>query len=244
VLWQAPITGGRERRLALWVPWLTGSKEKVSPFLELLADAGFLAVSFDPWQHGERGSQTPDELMDRVFGRFRAAMWPILGQSTLEAMRVVDWAIAELGPVTDVVAGGVSMGGDIAVALAEADPRVSRVATVGSTPDWTRPGMRALDGGGLVDQGDAGTYAQWLRAHLNPIEHLENYRRAPAIAFECGGDDDHVPPAGAVAFRDALAGVSPEAAGQVRVTVHPGLDHFAVTGDPAVADRCVEWLRA
>jgi hypothetical protein len=36
-------------------------------------------------------------------------MWLILGQTTLDALRVLDWAITELGAGSEVVAGGVSI---------------------------------------------------------------------------------------------------------------------------------------
>jgi hypothetical protein len=42
------------------------------------------------------------------------------------------------------VAGGVSTGGDVAVALAGVDPRIDRVAALVATPDWARPGMQTL----------------------------------------------------------------------------------------------------
>ena len=48
-----------------------------------------MALSFDPWQHGERGRETRDELAGRVFGAFRRHMWPILGHTTLDALRVL-----------------------------------------------------------------------------------------------------------------------------------------------------------
>jgi len=48
-----------------------------------------VALSFDPWQHGERGRETRDELAGRVFGAFRRHMWPILGHTTLDALRVL-----------------------------------------------------------------------------------------------------------------------------------------------------------
>src|SRR5689334_23306534 len=97
------------------------------PGLERLAGAGSAAVSIDPWQHGERGTESGEQLAVRAFGGFRRHMWPILGQSTLDCLRVVDWALARLGATAPVVAGGVSMGGDIAVALAGVDERVTRV---------------------------------------------------------------------------------------------------------------------
>jgi uncharacterized protein len=38
----------------------------------------------------------------------------------------------------------VSTGGDIAVAPAGIDQRISRVAAIVATPHWTRPGMRDI----------------------------------------------------------------------------------------------------
>ena len=59
----------------------------------------------------------------------------------------------------DIAAGGVSMGGDIAVALAAVDHRVTRVGAVVATPDWTRPGMtRVGEPDAVIDQGAATPY--------------------------------------------------------------------------------------
>jgi dienelactone hydrolase len=243
VLWTEPSGGAVGQRLALWLPYLSGTKESVSPFLGQLAEEGFFAMSFDPWEHGERSTETTEQLMGRVFGKFRTHMWPILGQSTLDALRVIDWAINEHGVSTDVVAGGVSMGGDISVALAGVDQRVTRVAAIAATPDWARPGMREIGGSAaVVDQGQADTYAQWFYSHLDPLTHLSAYAHAPAIAFECGGGDTHVPADGAFRFKEALTTAFPDAAGKVAISVHPGLDHFAAAQDRGIADRCLAWL--
>jgi pimeloyl-ACP methyl ester carboxylesterase len=98
------------------------------------------AVSFDAWQYGERTEEPSDQLMTRAFSQFRRTVWPILGHTTLDAVRVLDWAIERFSPER-VIAGGVSMGGEIAVALAGIDDRVGRVAAMIATPDWTPPGM-------------------------------------------------------------------------------------------------------
>jgi enterochelin esterase-like enzyme len=77
-----------------------------------------------------------------VLASFRRRMWPLLGRSTLECLRVLDWIDETFAVAGPRVAGGVSMGGDIAVALAGVDRRIGRVAALVATPDWTRPGMR------------------------------------------------------------------------------------------------------
>jgi uncharacterized protein len=214
--------------VALWLPPLSTTKEWVLPFLKELAGAGFLAVSFDPWQHGERGSESSEEMRARVFGVFRRHMWPILGQTTLDALRVLDHFRAE-----NVVAGGVSMGGDVAIALAGIDPSVSRVATIVSTPDWTRPGMQSFEDEPLP-QGEADAYAQWFYDRLDPMTHIDRYERGQAILFECGGDDRHVPADGALRFAEAVGD-------SVQVNVRPGLGHMdAMT--PDVLASCLSWL--
>lgn len=242
VVWIPPDNQDGDARVALWLPWLSGTKEAAIPFLRELAGRGFTAVSFDPWQHGERGTETAEQLFGRVFGDFRRHMWPILGQTTLDALRVADWAAAEFG-ARDVAAGGVSMGGDIAVALAGIDQRINRVAAIVATPDWTRPGMRDLrDPSRVLPQGEPDAYAQWFYNHLDPLSHLSHYAHAPAIAFECGADDTHVPPDGALRFRDALAKDYPNAAGGVRVTLHPGTGHMDSAQKPELFQNCIAWL--
>jgi uncharacterized protein len=242
VVWIQPDQQDGDARIALWLPWLTGTKETTLPFLQGLAGRGFTAVSFDLWQHGERGSETAEQIAARVFGDFRRHMWPILGQTTLDALRIADWAAAEFG-AGDMAAGGVSAGGDIAVALAGIDQRISRVAVIAATPDWTRPGMRDIgDPSRVLPQGAPGAYGQWFYHQLDPVSHLSHYARAPAIAFECGADDTHVAPEAALRFRDALAKDYPQAGGGVRVTAHPGIGHLEAGQNPALFQNCLAWL--
>jgi len=229
VIWVEP--GTTPAPVALWLPPFSTNQEWTLPFLNELAGAGFLAVSFDPWQHGERGTESSEEMRGRVFGAFRRHMWPILGQTALDALRVLDHFGSD-----DVVAGGVSMGGDVAVALAGIDRSVRRVATIVSTPDWTRPGMRDLmDPSQDLPQGEADGYAQWFYEQLDPLTHPDRYARGQAILFECGGDDRHVPADGALRFAETVGD-------SVRVNVRPGLGHMdAMT--PDVLKSCLGWLR-
>jgi dienelactone hydrolase len=221
--------------LALWMHWLGGTKEAMLPGLQQLADRGFTAVSLDAWQHGERRLEPTRELMAGVFGEFRARMWPILGRTVLDAVAVVDDAVQTFDLDGDVVAGGVSMGGDLAVALAGIDTRVTRVAAVVATPDWTRPGMAALDDAHeVIEQGRPTRLGQHLFDVLDPSTHLERYRARPEITFDLGGDDRHIPRQNAEAFRDALVALDPEAGRRVRIRVHDGLDHLAAARDPEV----------
>ena len=227
----------------LWMSYLGGYGARNLPMLERFAAAGHPAASFDAPGHGARGSGDRWEFADSVLAAFRRRMWPLLGRTTLEALRVLDWLDGETGAGEGFLVGGFSMGGDVAVALAGIDERVRRVAAVGSTADWTRPGMRELhDASRLVDQGEADAYARWFVDQLDPMRHLDRYRREVAIDFELGADDRHIPEANARAFAAALSGLDSPAA-EVTVHIHPGLDH-GVVSDPAAQEAAADFLLA
>jgi hypothetical protein len=227
----------------LWMSHLGGSAAKEVPTLERFAAAGHPAVSFDPVGHGARGSGDPRAFAAEALASYRRRMWPILGLTTIEAMRVIDWATEQVDAADAIPAGGVSMGGDVAIALAGIDERVRRAAAIGSTPDWSRPGMRGFaPGADLIDQGLADRYAQWFADQLDPMAHLERYHRGPAISFELGDADHHIPQANARAFVEALRQIDPEAAAGLRIRTYPGLDHFEVTSDEVALRSAIDWL--
>lgn len=229
---------------ALWLTHLGGSIEQAEPMLERLAGRGLLAVTFDPPGHGRRGAGSdPWELAGQVLGSFRRRMWPLLGQFVLECLRVLDWIDDRFDIPGPRVAGGVSMGGDAAVALAGIDPRISRVAALVATPDWTRPGMRTLDEDAvLLDQGQADRYAQWFFDALDPMTHLAAYGRDVAISFQCGAADQHVPADGAQRFRAALAEHDARAADRVQVQLYDGVSHLDGGRDDRLYTAALEWL--
>lgn len=135
------------------------------------------------------------------------------------------------------------MGGDVAIALAGIDDRVRRVATVGSTPNWSRPDMRQLqDPAQVIDQGEADRYAQWFADQLDPSRHLDHYTRDVAIAFELGQQDYHIPIGNAEQFRDRLTELAPGAANRIRIQTHPGLDHLGVSTSDAALTAAFAWL--
>ncbi|ARJ06994.1 hypothetical protein GCM10010988_23430 [Cnuibacter physcomitrellae] len=244
VVFVTPAPANDRGRLALFLPFLGGTKETVAPQLARLAHDGFTAVGLDPFRLGERGDGDDRAVVASVFAHFRRDMWPILGQTTLDAVRVLDWATARF-PVAadDIVAGGLSMGGDIGVALAGIDRRVTRVAAVGATPDWTRPGMRHVGNPEeVILQGDPTAFGQWMYSHLDPMTHPGGYAHGPAIAFELGADDTHVPPEAATRFREALRAAAPLAAERMRVTEHAGLDHLGAIRDTRVVESALAWL--
>lgn len=170
VLAHVPDTGVQMRGLVVWLPFLGGAKEMFEPVLERAAARGFVGIGIDPRRHGERADPPEGGLREEAMADFRAVMWPILGGTTRDAVRVLDWAQDRYGRAGPVLAGGVSMGGDIAVALAGVDSRVRRVAAIAATPDWTRPGM-TLPGRPetVIDQGEPSQTGQQWYDQLDPI---------------------------------------------------------------------------
>lgn len=243
VIWFEPQTRRPTRQLMIFLPPLGGSKELVVPYLQDLADAGFVALSFDPWQHGERSTESQMEIWTRVFGNFRRHMWPILGQTTLDLLRIIDWAVVTLDVEPHIFLGGLSMGGDIAVAAAGLDHRIERVVAIIATPDWLRPGMQDLSKPGtILPPGEPDAYAQYFYDHLNPLTHLVAFAHGPAIHFVCGEQDTHVPSDGAFRFQTALREAYPVAGDHVQVTLVPGLGHMDFAKSKPWWSDCLGWL--
>jgi len=238
LLWVIPNEQQQSTRLAIWLPFGTGTKEDTLPYLEQLASAGFLSMSFDPWQHGERGTgETPEQMFATAMGDFPNTIWPILGQSSLDVLKIIDWALATFAIKPPVCIGGVSLGGDIAVAAAGIDSRIGVVSSINATPDWLRPGMHAR--GQPVQFGIVGAYAQFFYENIDPLTNLSSYAHCPAIAFECGAEDDHVPPDGALRFQAALQQAYQKQPERLRVNLHPNAGHQAT---PAMWHNSLEWF--
>lgn len=243
VTWFEPQERRERQQLILFLPPFSATKELMVPYLQDLAGAGYVALSLDPWQHGERGTESRPEIQQRVFGNFRRYMWPLLGQTTLDVLRVIDWAIATLHVEPQIVIGGLSMGGDIAVAAPGLDQRIERVAAVIATPDWLRPGMQDLTHPGtLLPPGEPDAYARFFYDHLNPLTHLERFAHGPEIHFLCGEQDTHVPSDGALRFQKALRETYPSAGERVQVTLLPGLGHLDFMKPDAWWPGCLAWL--
>ena len=233
VLWAEPVTQS-VRKLVIWLPGFSGSKEGVQNYLLDLAAAGFVGLSFDPCQHGERRSESVEELRARVRGNIRCYFWPILAQTAEETPRVIDWALAHLGVEASVGMGGISMGGDIAVAATAVDPRIGVVAAAIATADWLRPGSFELPG-------EPDAVAQACYDRCNPLTHLAAYRHCPAISFQCGAQDQQVPPDGALRFIEALnQEIYVAHPGRLEAVLHTGVAHAF----PAQSwDNCVRWFQ-
>jgi uncharacterized protein len=244
-VWYEPEEPQARRRLALFLTGLTGTKESTLANLQDLARAGFVALSFDAWEHGQRTALTGKEVGERTFGNFRRYMWVNIGQTALDTLRVIDWAIERLGVEPEVCMAGLSMGGDISVTAAGIDHRIRKVGAVVATPDWLRPGMLDLrdPAKSPLPVGQPDAYARAFYERYNPITHLAHYAHAPQIRFINGALDDHVPPEASYRFQVALTELYPAAGAAVQIDLLPGLDHMGV-GRAAEQwwPGLVEWL--
>jgi hypothetical protein len=72
---------------------------------------------------------------------------------------------------------------------------------------------------------------------------MDAYARGPAITFECGEKDTHVPPDGALRFREALRKKHPEPAARVRVNLIPELAHLDYQR-PIFLENCISWFNS
>ncbi|NCT92390.1 hypothetical protein GXB85_15745 [Cellulomonas sp. APG4] len=231
-------------RLVVWLPPLGESAEAMVPHLQRLAATGVTALSIDPWQHGMRQAAPSGALRAAVLADFRRRMWPILGRTTIDALTVVDHWGPMLGTdPTSYDVGGMSMGGDIALALAALDARIGRVSVVAAGPDWGRPGMRSVDGSDkTIDQGLEDAGAHWWRQQLEPATRAAAFARDVHVDLELGGADTHVPPDAALELRRRVVALDPSAATRFSCHVHPALDHLAVLADQAVIERALSRL--
>lgn len=229
--WVEPSNVNR-RKLVIWLTGFSGDKDAVKGQLDQLAARGFVAMSFDPYQHGERTKESRQDLATRVRGNIRRFFWPILAYTAEEVPMVVDWAIHNLGVEPNVGIGGTSMGGDISVAAAGVDWRIRAVAAIVGTPDWMRPGS-------FEYPGTPDAIAQECYDRRNPLTHLEDYRSLPAITFESGDKDRQVPADGGERFIKALAPMYASCPERLRVTRHPNVGHGFVQ---PMMDNCIAWF--
>ena len=233
LIWVEP-ENSEMRKLVIWLTGFGGDKERVSDYVLKLADAGFIGLSFDPYQHGERRIEPQEELGPRVRGALRRYFWPILAHTAEETPKIVDWAIDTLGVDKEVGMGGISMGGDISAAATGVDHRITVVAAGIATPDWMRPGS-------FEPPGEPDDYAQTCYERVNPLTHLENYRHLPAISFQNGAEDEQVPPDGSLRFIEALKkDAYSECPQRLEAVLHQGVAHsFTEEG----WENCISWFK-
>ena len=230
---------GDDMKICIFLSGLSGNKESlVMTYSNYITSRGYVGVFFDHYEHGERSvngttilnsaqedvDALKSNILNTCFENMYRYGWEILGNSILDTERVIDYFVSNM-PVTEIVMGGHSMGGDTSVGVAGIDERINRILCVVTTPDWLRPGMHDLFTGEAMDPGKPDAKSQWYYDQFNPITHLGRYTRGIDMMFACGELDTHIPPENAQRFRENLSRIAPEAAEQIHIWWNMGAGH-------------------
>ncbi len=229
--------------VAVWLPYLGGNKETGAKELQKLASCGYFSISIDPWLHGERKGELKEDVRELVFQEFRKYMWQILGITTLDVFRVIDWAIDTFKLNENIVAGGLSMGGDIAIAIAGIDARVSKVAAIASSPDWKRPGMTdVMDSNEVINQSKSTNFGKWLYSKLNPMSNLNSFSRPLKLHVELGELDTHINPQWMLDFKKSLCTGYSNAEYNIEIVINNGANHISLLQSQEIIDKAINFL--
>lgn len=229
--------------IAIWLPYLGGDKETGAKELQKLASRGYFSISIDPWLHGERKGKLKKGIRSLVFNQFRAYMWQILGITTMDVFRVIDWAIDTFDLNDDVVVGGLSMGGDIAIALAGIDTRIRKVAAIAASPDWNRAGMTdVMDSKKIIEQGNPSNFGKWLYDKLNPMTTLESFHRPLMLHIELGELDTHINPQWTITFKKALCKNYSDADRNIEIVINEGCNHLSLIQRKSIIDKAIDFM--
>jgi dienelactone hydrolase len=225
VIWEEPAQAS-ERKLVIWLPGMTGSKEGMQEYLRELAAAGYVAVSFDPVDHGVRSRFAEQEIVDSTDGSFRIAetghmyrhFWSMVAESAEETPAIIDWAVTELGVAPAVGMGGISMGGNITMVAAALDRRIDVVVAAIAEADWLRPGS-------TIPLSAPNAYVQSHYDRYNPLTNLARYQHCPAMFFLCGAEDTMIPPGGAQRFVRAITPTYAACPERLAIVLEQGVGH-------------------
>jgi dienelactone hydrolase len=225
VIWEEPAQAN-QRKLIIWLPGLTGSKEGMHVYLRELAAAGYVAISFDPVDHGARSRISEQAIVDSTDGSFRIPetghmyrhFWSLVTETAEEVPTIIDWAVAELGVAPAVGMGGISMGGNITMAAAALDRRIGVVVAAIAEADWLRPGS-------TIPLSAPNASVQACFDRYNPLTNLARYQHCPALFFLCGAEDTMIPPGGAQRFVRAITPTYAACPEKLRIVLEDGVGH-------------------
>lgn len=230
--------------IAVWLPYLGGSKESVKRELQMLSSYGYFAISIDLYLNGERVKNLKEDIRTLVFENFRAYMWEMLGITAMDIYRTIDWAIKTFKLNDYVVIGGLSMGGDIALAVAGMDVRIKKVSAIGASPNWDRHGMTdVMDSKKIIEQGQPTNFGKWLYNKLNPVSNLELFCRPMQIHLEFGELDTHIHSEWTVDFKNKLIEKYPEEKCNIELIINNGLDHLSLLQSESVIEKAIFFLQ-
>lgn len=239
-LWEEPATGD-VRRLVIWLPGFTSSTADVHRYLRELAAAGYVALSFDPVDHGERSRTAEGQVFAPDSGSFRDPAsgkayrhyWSIMAETAEEVPAVIDWAIATLGVEPPVGMGGISMGGSVAVVAAGLDRRITAVAAGLAEGDWRRIGA-------MYPLSAPNPSIQRCYDRCDPLGNMARYQHCPAISFQLGAADQMIPPGSAQRLVDALRPAYSASPARLEVVLEEGVGHEFTEG---MWQRSLAWFR-
>lgn len=224
-----------KKKLVIFLPGFSGYKSSDGEFLCILAEHGFHALSFDPYQHGDRKIETQEQLFARIHTNIRMHFWKILGKTVEDIPRIIDEATKTFNLNKEEVGlGGVSMGGDISIAAAGVDKRIKVISANIATPDWLRPGTNQVNETGYPDAESTALFAKY-----NPMNNLQNYKHCPSLQINCGEDDEMVPAMSSQVFESALYKTYEHCSDNLNINVNSGVGHQF---NDEMKTTCLNWF--
>lgn len=237
---------GDEMKICIFLSGLSGNKEYlVRDYAKYIRDNGWTGVFFDHYLHGERAdlynpttiltsseeavAELRTKILTTCFKNMYRYGWEILGNSSLNTLRVLDYFYSKF-PVKESVMGGHSMGGDTSLAVAGVDRRINRVLCIVTSPEWLRPGMHHLKGYGDTevpsDPGEPDAMSIWYFNSFSPSANLSRYMEGRISAmFACGELDSHINPNWVYTFRENVYRLNPAAGKKLGIWTNMGAGH-------------------
>ncbi len=250
---------GDDMKICIFLSGLSGNKESlVTSYAKYIVANGYTAVFFDHYLHGERANiQNPttiltstqeevtalkNEILNTCFKNMYRYGWEVLGNSSLDTLRVLDYFYDHF-PVVESVMGGSSMGGDTALAVAGLDGRINRILCLITAPDWLRPGMHNLleNVDMPADPGQADAKSKWYFDNFSPSVNLLRYDGGDIdMMFACGEVDTHINPNWVYTFRENIYRLNPAAGQKIGIWTNMGMGHKS-PGDEDLS-KLFAWL--
>ncbi|MDO4547945.1 MAG: hypothetical protein Q4D04_07610 [Clostridia bacterium] len=237
---------GDEMKICIFLSGLSGNKESlVTTYAQYIIENGYTAVFFDHYMHGERANfqnpttiltSTQEEvtalqqaILNTCFKNMYRYGWEILGNSSLDTLRVLDYFYDHF-PVVESVMGGHSMGGDTSLVVAGIDERVNRILCIVTAPDWLRPGMHNLRENAELpsDPGQPDAKSVWYYDSFSPSVNLTRYDDGDIdVMFACGEVDTHINPSWVYTFRENVYRLNPQAGQKMGIWTNMGQGHVS-----------------
>lgn len=239
---------GDDMKICIFLSGLSGNKESlVMTYAKYILENGWTAVFFDHYLHGERANiydpttiltksqeevtELRTKILTTCFKNMYRYGWEILGNTSLNTLRVLDYFYGHF-PVKESVMGGHSMGGDTSLVVAGLDRRINRILCVVTAPDWLRPGMHHLKGFGdesvPSDPGQPDAMSTWYFMNFSPSMNLSRYMEGRIEAmFACGELDTHINPNWVYTFRENVYRMNPKAGQKLGIWTNMGAGHVS-----------------